>query len=61
MKPAFESKLNVLLSRLLNQMGVISHSEHLSQGRKDILIYHQGLAIVLEGPYDRQEGEPSNQ
>ena len=57
MKPAFESKLNILLSRLLNQMGVISHSEHLSQGRKDVLIYHQGLAIVLEGSYDRQDAE----
>jgi hypothetical protein len=57
MKPAFESKLNILLSRLLNQMGVISHSEHLGQGRKDVLIYHQGLAIVLEGSYDRQDAE----
>lgn len=57
MKPAFESKLNISLSRLLNQMGVISHSEHLSQGRKDVLIYHQGLAIVLEGSYDRQDAE----
>jgi hypothetical protein len=56
-KPAFESRLNILLSRLLNQMGVISHSEYLSQGRKDILIYHQGLAIVLEGSYDKQDAE----
>ncbi len=57
MKPAFESKLNILLSKLLNQMGVISHSEHLSQGRKDVLIYHQGLAIVLEGSYDKKDAE----
>jgi hypothetical protein len=57
MKPAFESKLNILLSKLLNQMGVISHSEHLSQGRKDLLIYHQGLAIVLEGSYDKKDAE----
>src|SRR5208283_957584 len=57
MKPAFESKLNILLSKLLNQMGVISHSEYLSQGRKDVLIYHQGLAIVLEGSYDKKDAE----
>ena len=57
MKPAFESRLNISLSGLLNQMGVISHSEHLSQGRKDILIYHQGLAIVLEGSYDKKDAE----
>lgn len=57
MKPSFESKLNILLSGLLNQMGVISHSEQLGHGRKDILIYHQGLAIVLEGSYDRKDAE----
>jgi hypothetical protein len=38
-------------------MGVISHSEHLSQGRKDVLIYHQGLAIVLEGSYNKKDAE----
>src|SRR5208283_3132863 len=57
MKPAFESRLNIALSGLLSQMGVISHSEYLSQGRKDILIYHQGLAIVLEGSYDKKDAE----
>lgn len=57
MKPAFESKLNVLLSELLNQMGVVSHSEHIDKGRRDVIIYHQGLAIVLEGSYDKQDAE----
>ncbi len=58
MKPAFESKLNVLLSELLNQMGVVSHSEHITkEGRSDVIIYHQGLAIVLEGSYQKQDAE----
>jgi hypothetical protein len=57
MKLAFESKLNILLSELLNQMGVTSHSEYLGQGRRDVLVYHQGLAIVLEGSYDKQDAE----
>jgi methionyl-tRNA formyltransferase len=57
MKLAFESKLNILLSELLNQMGVTSHSEYLGQGRKDVLTYHQGLAIVLEGSYEKQDAE----
>ncbi len=57
MKQAFESRLNVLLSELLNQMGVVSHSEYLGRGRKDVIIYHQGMAIVLEGSYDKQDAE----
>ena len=52
---AFESKLNILLSELLNQIGVTSHSEYIGQGRKDVLVYHQGLAIVLEGSYVRSQ------
>ena len=57
MKLSFKSRLNVLLSELLNQMGVISRAEHIGQGRKDIIIFHQGLAIVLEGSYDLQDAE----
>jgi len=57
MKQAFESRLNVLLSELLNQMGVVSHSEYIGRGRKDVIIYHQGMAIVLEGSYDKQDAE----
>lgn len=57
MKLAYESRLNILLSELLNQIGVISHSEYIGEGRKDIILYHQGLAIVLEGSYDKQDAE----
>jgi len=57
MKQAFESRLNIGLSELLNQMGVVSHSEYIGNGRKDVIIYHQGLAIVLEGSYDKQDAE----
>ncbi len=57
MKTAFESKLNILLSELLNQIGVVSHSEYLNKGRQDVIIYHQGLAIVLEGSYSKQDAE----
>ena len=57
MKLAFEDKLNVLLSELLNQIGVISKAEFLEKGRKDIVVYHQGLAIVLEGSYFKEDAE----
>lgn len=57
MKQAFESRLNILLSELLNQIGVVSRSEYLGKGRKDVIIYHQGLAIVLEGSYDKRDAE----
>lgn len=57
MKQAFESKLNIFLSEMLNQMGVVSHSEYLNGGRKDVLVFHQGLTIVLEGSYDKQDAE----
>lgn len=56
-KPVFEEKLNILLSELLNQMGVISHAEQLGHGRRDIVVYHQGLEIVLEGSYSRTDAE----
>lgn len=57
MKQAFESRLNILLSELLNQIGVVSHSEYIGMGRKDVIIYHQGMAIVLEGSYEKQDAE----
>lgn len=54
----FEDKLNVILSELLNQSGVVSRSEYLfSKGRKDIIVYHQGLEIVLEGSYSKEDAE----
>lgn len=54
---AFENKLNFALSELLNQMGVVSRSEYLNKGRRDVVIYHQGLAIILEGSYSREDAE----
>jgi len=57
MKLVYENRLNVLLSELLNQMGVISHSEQLNRGRKDIVVYNQGLRLVIEGSYDKTDAE----
>jgi hypothetical protein len=57
MKLAFENKLNILLSGLLQMLGIISRSEYLDKGRRDIIIYHQGIAIVLEGSYSREDSE----
>jgi len=55
MKQAFESRLNIPLAQLLQQQGIVSRAEFLGQGRKDVIVYHQGLAIVLEASYDKQE------
>src|SRR4030042_3756877 len=57
MTQAFESRLNILLSQLLQQQGIVSRAEFIGKGRKDVVVYHQGLAIVLEGSYDRQDAE----
>lgn len=53
MTQAYESRLNIILSQLLEQQGIVSRSEFIGRGRKDIIVYHQGLAIVLEGSYDK--------
>jgi hypothetical protein len=49
--------LNILLSELLNERGVISSSEQIGQGRKDIIAYCNGLRIFLEGSYHRNDAE----
>lgn len=54
---AFESRINVLLSELLTEHGVISRSELISMGRRDVVVYHQGLVCVLEGSYSRSDAE----
>ena len=54
---AYESRLNVCLSGLLCRMGITSHSEVIYKGRQDILVYFQGLAIVLEGSYTKDDAE----
>ncbi len=57
MTQAYESRLNIILSQLLEQQGIVSRSEYIGKGRKDVIVYHQGLAIVLEGSYDRNDAE----
>lgn len=57
MTQAFESRLNIILSQLLQQQGIVSRAEFIGKGRKDVLIYHQGLSIVLEGSYDKLDAE----
>lgn len=57
LKPAYENRLNILLSELLGQLGIISHSEILGKGRRDVVVYHQGLTIVLEGSYSKDDAE----
>jgi len=57
MSQAYESRLNVILSQLLEQQGIVSRSEFIGKGRQDVVVYHQGLAIVLEGSYDRLDAE----
>jgi hypothetical protein len=54
---AWESRLNIALSELLNQAGVGSRPEQMGEGRRDVLIYHQGVTFVLEGSYDRADAE----
>jgi len=57
MKLAFEGRINVLLSELLRSLGIISRAELLNRGRRDVVVYHQGLAIVLEGSYSKEDAE----
>jgi len=57
MTQAWESRLNIILSQLLQQQGIVSRAEIIGKGRKDVIVYHQGLAIVLEGSYDRLDAE----
>jgi hypothetical protein len=57
MTQAWESRLNILLAQLLQQQGIVSRAEMIGLGRKDVVVYHQGLAIVLEGSYDKLDAE----
>ena len=58
-RKAFETKLNVLLARLLSkEMGFRAFSEHiLGKGRPDVVIYVNGVKIVLEGSYSKVDAE----
>ncbi len=57
MTQIFGNNLNVLLSELFNQMGVISYAKQIGSGRSDIVVYYQGLDVVLEGFYSRSDAE----
>jgi hypothetical protein len=58
-KGAFETKLNVLLGRLLSsKLGLRAVSEYIShRKRQDVIIYVNGVKIVLEGSYSRSDAE----
>jgi len=56
---AFETKLNVLLARILsNDLGINATSEYLiRRDRPDIIIYLNGVKIVLEGSYSERDAK----
>lgn len=56
---AFETKLNIYLSRIFNEeLGLQSISEtRRGKGRPDILIYVSGIKIVIEGSYSKKDAE----
>jgi hypothetical protein len=56
---AFETKLNIYLSRIFNEeLGIQSISEtRRGKGRPDILIYIGGVKIVIEGSYCKKDAE----
>jgi len=54
MSSVHENRLNVLLSETLNEIVIISRSEQIRrEGREDVVIYYQGLRLVLEGSCSR--------
>lgn len=56
-RTAFETRLNVLMGRLLsNQLYCRSESKS-RRGRFDIVIFYNGLKVVLEGAYSRSDAE----
>lgn len=57
MKQAFENRLNVLLSEILQGRGTISKAEQFNHGRTDIIVYHQGIPLLLEGSYSKTDSE----
>lgn len=57
MKQAFESRLNIALSVLLNRAGIGARPEYKGSGRKDVLIHYNGLRIVIEGSFGQKDAE----
>ena len=56
---AFETRLNVLLGRLLSgELGVRAMSEYFSRrDRPDVIVYVNGVRVVLEGSYSKADAE----
>jgi type I restriction-modification system DNA methylase subunit len=56
---AFETRLNVLLGRILSsELGLRAISECISRrDRPDIVVYLNGVKVVLEGSYSRADAE----
>jgi hypothetical protein len=54
---AFETKLNVLLGRLLSaKLGMRATSEYyVSRDRPDVIVYVNGVKVVLEGSYSKDD------
>jgi hypothetical protein len=55
----FETKLNTILSTIINEkLGIQSISEkRQGKGRVDILIFSGGIKIIIEASYSRQDAE----
>ncbi|MGB9760348.1 MAG: hypothetical protein ACPLZG_11020 [Thermoproteota archaeon] len=55
----FETKLNVLLGRLLSrELGFEATSEYLShRNRPDVIVYTRGIKVVIEGSYSKADAE----
>lgn len=55
----FETKLNVLLGRMLSkEIGLRATSEYISRkNRPDVIVYVNGLRVVIEGSYSRADAE----
>jgi len=55
----FETKLNVLLGRLLSkELGLEATSEYLShRNRPDVIVYIKGIKVIIEGSYSKADAE----
>jgi hypothetical protein len=56
-RKAFETRLNVLLARLLSaELGMRAVSEYYTaRDRPDVVIYVNGVKVVLEGSYSKDD------
>jgi len=58
-RKAFETKLNVLIGRLLSrELGLRATSESISSGRRpDVIVFVNGVKVIIEGSYSKQDAE----